>query len=95
MCTGFPLIKLDLSNAEQGCCIQSTVWAHVLGVQRLFDSLSDRGSNERHEGAGKTAVSWVSELLYSQSRVRVVGSQLSELQEKQKPASLILFILPL
>ena len=41
-----------------------------------FDSLSDRRSNERHEGAGKTAVSWVCELLYSQSRVGVVGSQL-------------------
>ena len=24
-----------------------------------FDSLSDRCSNERREGAGKTAVSWV------------------------------------
>ena len=72
MCTGFPLIKLDLSNGEQGCCIQGTVWAHVSGVQRLFDSLSDRRSNERHEGAGKTAVSWVSELLCSQSRVGVV-----------------------
>ena len=41
-----------------------------------FDSLSDRRSNERCEGAGKTAVSWVCELLYSQSRVGVVGSQL-------------------
>ena len=28
-------------------------------MQRLFDSLSDRRSNERCEGAGKTAVSWV------------------------------------
>ena len=37
-----------------------------------FDSLSDRRSNERCEGAGKTAC----ELLYSQSRVVVVGSQL-------------------
>ena len=34
-----------------------------------FDSLSDRRSNERHEGAGKTAVSWVCELLYIKSRV--------------------------
>ena len=41
-----------------------------------FDSLSDRRSNERYEGAGKTAVSWICELLYSQSRVDVVGSQL-------------------
>ena len=41
-----------------------------------FDFLSDRRSNERHEGAGKTAVSWVCELLYNQSRVGVVGSQL-------------------
>ena len=41
-----------------------------------FDSLSDRRSNERCEGAGKTAVSWVCELLYSQSRVGVMGSQL-------------------
>ena len=37
-----------------------------------FDSLSDRRSDERCEGAGKTAC----ELLYSQSRVGVVGSQL-------------------
>ena len=37
-----------------------------------FDSLSDRSSDERCEGAGKT----VCELLYSQSRVDVVGSQL-------------------
>ena len=37
-----------------------------------FDSLSDISSNERCEGAGKTAC----ELLYSQSRVGVVGSQL-------------------
>ena len=37
-----------------------------------FDSLSDRRSDERCEGAGKTAY----ELLYSQSRVGVVGSQL-------------------
>ena len=37
-----------------------------------FDSLSDRRSYERCEGAGKTAF----ELLYSQGRVGVVGSQL-------------------
>ena len=37
-----------------------------------FDSLSDRRSDERYEGAGKTAF----ELLYSQNRVGVVGSQL-------------------
>ena len=37
-----------------------------------FDSLSDRHSDERCEGAGKTAC----ELLYSQSRVGEVGSQL-------------------
>ena len=36
-----------------------------------FDSLSDRRSDERCEGAGKTAC----ELLYSQSRVGVVGSR--------------------
>ena len=35
------------------------------------DSLSDRRSDEKCEGAGKTAC----ELLYSQSRVGVVGSQ--------------------
>ena len=45
-------------------------------MQSLFVSLSDRRSNERHEGAGKTAVSWLCELLYSQSRVGVVGTQL-------------------
>ena len=37
-----------------------------------FDSLSDRRSDERCEGAGKTAC----ELLYSQSRAGVVVSQL-------------------
>ena len=37
-----------------------------------FDSLSDRRSDERCIGAGKTAC----ELLHSQSRVGVVGSQL-------------------
>ena len=37
-----------------------------------FDSLSDRRSDERCEGAGKTAC----ELLYSQRRVGVVRSQL-------------------
>ena len=37
-----------------------------------FDSLSDRRSDERCEGAGKTAC----ELLYRKSRVGVVGSQL-------------------
>ena len=37
-----------------------------------FDTLSDRRSDERCEGAGKAAC----ELLYSQSRVGVVGSQL-------------------
>ena len=37
-----------------------------------FESLSDRRSDERCEGAGKTAC----ELLYSQSRVGVVISQL-------------------
>ena len=37
-----------------------------------FDPLSDRRSDKRCEGAGKTAC----ELLYSQSRVGVVGSQL-------------------
>ena len=40
-------------------------------------TLSDRRSNERCDGAGKTAVSWICELLYSQSRVGVVASQLS------------------
>ena len=39
-------------------------------------SLPDRRSIERYECAGTTAVSWVCELLYSQRRVGVVGSQL-------------------
>ena len=39
----------------------------------FFCSLSDSCSNERCESAGKTAVSWVFEILYSQSRVGVVG----------------------
>ena len=50
-----------------------------------FDSLSDRRSNERCEGAGKTALSWVCELLYSQSRVGVVGSQLLRAAGNFKP----------
>ena len=41
-----------------------------------FGSLPDRRSIERYECAGTTAVSWVCELLYSQSRVGVSGSQL-------------------
>ena len=49
-----------------------------------FDSLSDRRSDKRCEGAGKTAC----ELLYSQSRVGVVGSQ-----GIQKQASLTLSII--
>ena len=56
-----------------------------------FDSLSDRRSGERCEGAGKTAC----ELLYSQSRVGVVEFSCSELQGIQKQASLTLFLLPL
>ena len=35
-CTGFPSIKIDLSNGYQGYCIQGTVWAQVSGVQGLF-----------------------------------------------------------
>ena len=41
-------------------------------ARTVFDSLSDRRSYERCEGAWKTAC----EHLYSQSRVGVVGSQL-------------------
>ena len=41
-------------------------------LKDCFDSQSDRRSDERCEGAGKTAC----ELLYSQSRIGVVGSQL-------------------
>ena len=40
-----------------------------------FDSLSDGGSYERCESAGKTALRWEYELSYNQNRVRVVGSQ--------------------
>ena len=35
-CTGFPSVKLDLSNGYQDYCIQGTVWAQVSGVQGLF-----------------------------------------------------------
>ena len=35
-CTGFPSIKLDLTNGYQGYCIQGIVWAQVSGVQGLF-----------------------------------------------------------
>ena len=41
-----------------------------------FYSLSDRRSYERCEGTRKTVMSWACELLYSQNRGRVVGSQL-------------------
>ena len=41
-----------------------------------FDSLSDRRSYERCEGARKTALTWECEISYNQNRVRVVGSQL-------------------
>ena len=47
-------------------------WPRFLVCKDCFDSLSDRRSDERCESAGKTAC----ELLYSQSRVGVVGSQL-------------------
>ena len=56
-----------------------------------FDSLSDRRSDEMCEGAGKTAC----ELLYSQSRVGVVGSQLFRAVGNTETASLTLFLLPL
>ena len=47
-------------------------WPRFRVCKDCFDSLSDRSSDERCEGAGKTAC----ELLYSQSRIGVVGSQL-------------------
>ena len=56
-----------------------------------FDSLSDRRSDERCEGAEKTAC----ELLCSQSRVGVVGSQLFRAAGNTETASLTLFLLPL
>ena len=48
------------------------LWPRFRISKDCFDSLSDRRSDERCEGAGKTAC----ELLYSQSRVGVVGFQL-------------------
>ena len=47
-------------------------WPRFRVCKDCFDSLSDRRSDERCECAGKTAC----ELLYSQSRIGVVGSQL-------------------
>ena len=47
-------------------------WSSFRVCKDCFDSLSDRRSDERCEGAGKTAC----ELLYSQSRIGVEGSQL-------------------
>ena len=44
--------------------------------RECFDSLSDVRSYERCEGAGKTALRWDCEHLYSKNRVRAVGSQL-------------------
>ena len=68
-----PSIKLET---------RAVVYKELIGprfrvCRDCFDFLSNRRSNERCEGAGKTAVSWLCELLYSQSRVDVVGSQLS------------------
>ena len=56
-----------------------------------FDSLSDRRSDERCEGAVNTAC----ELLYSQSRVGVVGSQLLRAARNTETgfSNLILFCL--
>ena len=59
-----------------------------------LDSLSDRHSNERCECAGKTAVSWICELLYSQSRVGVVGSQLFRAAGDTETGFSNLFLLP-
>ena len=56
-----------------------------------FDSLSDRSSDERCEGAGKTAC----ELLYSQSRVGLVGSQLFKAAENTETGFSNFFLLPL
>ena len=77
--------------------VYKTLFGPMFWVCRYcFDSLSDRRSNERCEGAEKTAVSWVCELLYSQSRVGVVGSQLFRAAgNTEKQASLALFLLPL
>ena len=58
-----------------------------------FDSLSDRRSYERCEGAGKTVVSWACELI--QPKLVFGDLSCSELQEIQKQALLISFLLPL
>ena len=54
-----------------------------------FVSLSNRRSYETCECAGKTAVSWAGELLYSKNRVGVVGFQLFRAVGIQRQASLI------
>ena len=69
--------ELKFYNLGARAVVYNALFGPRFRVYRdCFDSLSDRRSNERCEGAGKTAVSWVCELLYSQSRVGVVGSQL-------------------
>ena len=58
-------------------CTRAIVYKALFGLRfrvckDCFDSLSHRRSDERCKGAGKTAC----ELLYSQSRVGVMRSQL-------------------
>ena len=93
-------LRLNLTCPVETRTVVLYTW-HCLGpgfflvCRDCFDSLSDRCSNERCEGVGKTAMSWVCELLYSQSRVGVVDLSCSELQGIQKHSSLTLFLLPL
>ena len=69
-------LRIDLTcPMETRAVVYKALFGPRYRVYRdYFDSLSDRRSNERCEDAGKTAVGWVCELLYSQSRVGVVGS---------------------
>ena len=73
---GFLRLNLTCPMATRAIVYKALFWPRFRVCRDCFDFLSDRRSNERCEGEGKTAVSWVCELLYSQSRVDTLGSQL-------------------
>ena len=90
-CTGFLRLNLTCPMDTRAIVYKALFGPRFRVCKDCFDSLSDRRSDERCDGAWKTAC----ELLYSQSRVGVVGSQLFRAQGIQKQASLTLFLLPL
>ena len=69
---GFLQLNLTCPTDTKAIVYKALFWPRSRVCKDCFDTLSDRHSDERCEGAGKTSC----ELLYSQSRVGVVGSQL-------------------